>query len=130
MVLWCRIAPELDSRLSQLRPRSHRLVPLAALLLHLLVVVGAPVVDSAFDRSAPDTEIHIEAQNESPCLPIHNDLDCQICRVISRDQIGSVRLGPALGLTCTVALSISTTMPWHRTAVVASTLGARAPPLI
>jgi hypothetical protein len=88
------------------------------------------MVDGRFEWETAESTVHIEAQGESSCPPVHNDLDCQICRIIGRDLITPLRVVPALGLTCTVAHSAPAMAPWHRSAVISSTLGARAPPLI
>ncbi len=109
---------------------TDRLLSLSALLLHILVVAGAPVVEGVFDRVSPGARPHIEAQSDAPCVPVHSDLDCQVCRVLGRDQIASARVVASLGCPFTAFLSAPPAPVWHRSAIVAPRVGARAPPLV
>lgn len=64
------------------RMQRHRsTAPLAALLLVLQGIGGGAValVHASEQFNAP---IHIEAQHQSSCLPLHNELRCALCHYV------------------------------------------------
>jgi hypothetical protein len=88
------------------------------------------VLEGSFHYRAPsESQPHLEAETGTPCAPVHNDLACQVCRVAGQDLIGSPRVAPALSAARATLLFVPAARPWYRSATLAATLGARAPPL-
>lgn len=121
--------PDFESRLRQDQPFMKRTFALLVLLLHLLVAGGAPLAESRIERVSFEPWPHVEAQQDVPCGPSHDDLDCQICRVLGRNLVGPARLAAMLDWNGTAFLSAPPTPCWHHPSGIARTFGARAPPL-
>lgn len=58
--------------------RRRSTVPLAALLLVLQGLAGGAVA-LAHASEQLNAPIHIEAQHQSSCIPLHNELRCALC---------------------------------------------------
>ena len=59
-----------------------RLLGTAYVLLHVLVLVLAPILDARLEAAAAGGQPHAEAQTRAACAPVHSHDDCQLCRVL------------------------------------------------
>jgi hypothetical protein len=77
-----------------MQPRRHPLLVTFLLALHVTVLGTAPIADAIAEASSARTFVHIEAPGRNKCPPVHDDLTCQFCRVVSHNQFGSVSALP------------------------------------
>jgi hypothetical protein len=104
---------------------------MVALLLQLLIAAGLPVVEGSFEHPLADDRAHLEADNGTGCtLPIHNELNCQFCRGLNREQLGSAGVALVMGGSWVFCRFVPSATAWYPSARLAAAVGARAPPLI
>lgn len=99
-------------------------------LIHLLVAGGASLAESRLERSLPEPVPHIEAQQDAACVPIHDELNCQICRALGRSSgvpSSQVTTPYPGGTAC---ISLPPAQRWLAASGIARVLSARGPPLI
>lgn len=68
-------------------PGAGACVAAITLLVHLLVVGLAPFADTMIQPDPADLVVHFEGDGSDACDPVPHHLDCQLCRVLSRDAV-------------------------------------------
>lgn len=87
------------------------------------------MAESRLERSVPEPVPHIEAQQDAPCVPNHDELNCHICRVLGRAPGVPSRQASTLDPSGTAYLSFPPYRRWQCTSAIARSLSARGPPL-
>jgi hypothetical protein len=60
--------------------RFRRIVAAVALALSATVPVLLPVADAYAERATADPYAHVESTGSETCVPVHDEMACQLCR--------------------------------------------------
>lgn len=106
----------------------RRTAAILTLLLHLAAGGLATFAEAAFHSgAAAHAAVHVEAEGTA-CPPVHDELFCHACRVLTEIGDAACAADPAERLTRTDAGSYPQTARLHRAASFLP-FGPRAPPL-
>lgn len=119
----------LVSRLSRENLWRKQTFALIAFVAHLLMAAGVPLVEGLIEHPRPDPRPHIEARNDSPCPPTHDELSCQICRVLGRMLGAPARPAATPDPNVTVYLASAPTQLRYPSSGAERVVNARDPPL-
>jgi hypothetical protein len=112
-------------------PSLHRLtgriVTAVVLALHVGVLGVAPLAE-AFARANRGEQAHVEPDGSRGCPPGHNDLYCQICRVLIGTGPAPAAQRLASGGTPVIRVPVESPEVTCPTQRLISVLRARAPP--
>lgn len=106
------------------------MLPLLAVLIHLFALSALPLAEGRAHGGEVQSWPHIEVEGEGGCPSPHGDLDCRICSVFGRNLVGPPRVLVVLDTAPTTYQAADGAPLWHRSATIASRVGARAPPYL
>jgi hypothetical protein len=112
----------------QTKSSGSRFRAAVVLLLHLSAAAATPLADARLDIRGQDFDFpHLEAEGGDHCCPPHNDLFCQLCRVL---HSGAAHQRSGADLLVGTERSAIPGPPSHLLTKRApvSGIGARAPP--
>jgi hypothetical protein len=110
----------------RVRTPSTRLSRAAALLLHLLLMVAAPLAEARAQKV--DFRLHVESENTETCPPAHNHLLCPTCRHLEARFTPASSSGRLLQEHVVSAAEPAVPAAAEPTDVTCRALGPRAPP--
>ena len=125
------MAPELpvlmSQRLSRRRGQTSRLLAAILLGLQALLWGGGSIIEARTAAESLTRYAHVEDTGTTKCPPIHNDVDCLICRTLSSGATAGS--APSVVPLATSATCRAEGIQWRADQTCCLPVGSRAPPL-
>ncbi len=107
----------------------RRLTATIALLLHLLVSGALAFVHGDVQATPIGLGVHIEAEGEAACPPVHDHLACQLCRALNRHPLPAAPIAFIAPIAATGDISAPAFVSPARPGSARLAVDSRAPPI-
>lgn len=97
-------------------------------LAYLGVLLAAPLLDAAIEAINFEQVAHVESQTDAPCYAGHDEVMCQLCRLIHVPGFAAARIRLDVAPRTRQGIGQPST-PTHLTTVCLKANPSRAPPL-